>query len=184
LIGDIFYCEADYLHLIEHKITDGWRGTITGYSTILGGGIHLIDQVLQIANSELTDITGMSNKIATKQSNFIGPDTHVNLLKFENDLIAKVVSTFSSRRPKFHNFKLFGTKGTIENQDDGVYLHQGDNPEFTERFEIEYPGVGKGGKILDFLKNVEKQKNKEVYSSDLNYLIKLHNICLLSIENS
>ena len=43
ILGDIFHIEADYLHQILWKITEGWRGKMEFCYTVYSGGIHLID---------------------------------------------------------------------------------------------------------------------------------------------
>jgi predicted dehydrogenase len=133
--GNIFFIEISYMHFIEKKITFGWRRNIPNYSTLLGGGIHLLDQLFYIFQDiKINSFVGFSNKIATKNTDFLYKDTYENLLKLDSGTIVRLFSSFSTKRPKLHAINIYGTKGSLENRDDGLYIYKDDNlKKFGER---------------------------------------------------
>ena len=48
--GKIYLIEANYNYGRLEKIVKGWRGKIYNYSVTHGGGIHLIDLIIQLTN--------------------------------------------------------------------------------------------------------------------------------------
>ena len=96
--GDIFYVEADYIHQILWKLTDGWRGRQSNYSVIYGGGIHLIDLVRWLLGREVVEVVGMANNILTCGSAYTSHDSAVNILRFEGDVLCKTFTTLGPQR--------------------------------------------------------------------------------------
>ena len=44
--GELYHVQGEYNYGRLEKITEGWRGSIPYYSVVLGGAVHLIDQLL------------------------------------------------------------------------------------------------------------------------------------------
>ena len=55
-LGEIYYLEAEYNYGRKYKLTKGWRGSIPFYSINLGGGIHLLDIILNLIKSKIISI--------------------------------------------------------------------------------------------------------------------------------
>ena len=121
-MGKIFYLEGDYNYGRISKITQGWRGKIPFYSVTLGGGLHLIDIMLMINNSEVEKVIAVGNNISTKRTRFNYYDSVTSLIKFKNGSTAKINSNFGGVTPHHHSFQVFGTKGTILSNLFGTYL--------------------------------------------------------------
>lgn len=114
--GDVYYLEGDYLYGRLHKITDGWRSQIDHYSVMLGGGVHVIDLMLWLTDSEPEEVIGYGNKIASKDTAFRYQDLNVALIRMSNNVIAKVSANFGCQRPHYHALQIYGTKQTFVNQ--------------------------------------------------------------------
>ena len=92
-------------------------------------------------------------------------------------MIAKLTSTYSSRRPKLHTFNVYGTKASLEHRDEGIYFYPNDNPTDFELYELPYPGIEKGGKIDQFVFDIQLLKSVGQIKSELEYLLRLHTLC-------
>lgn len=114
--GDLFYLEGDYLYGRLHKITDGWRTHVDNYSVMLGGGVHLIDLLLWLSDSEPEEVTGYGNKIASRDTPFRYQDLMVALIKMKSGVIAKVSANFGCFRPHYHAVQVYGSRRTFVNQ--------------------------------------------------------------------
>ena len=118
-LGDIYYFEGDYLYGRLNKILDGWRKNVNGYSVMQGGGIHMIDLMLEMTQNLPSTVYSIGNKIVTKGSKFNYNDFHSSLFKFKNGLIGKITANFGCMHPHQHVIKIFGTKGTFIYDDRG-----------------------------------------------------------------
>ena len=107
--GEIYYFEGDYLYGRVNKLNYGWRGKDPNYSVTLGGGIHLIDLMINFFNDLPTSVTSYSNKIVTRKSKFKYPD-FVQSNFFKNGSIGKITSNFGCVYKHQHVLKIFGTK--------------------------------------------------------------------------
>lgn len=126
-IGKIYSIEGEYNYGRVEKLIKGWRGKIPFYSVVQGGGIHLIDLMIWITKSTPKEAISVGNKIITSKSSFKFNDNNVAILKFKNNIIGKVTSNFSCVLPHHHTLKVFGSKGTIEVNKNGILLYKSRN---------------------------------------------------------
>jgi len=113
--GDVYYLEGDYLYGRLHKITSGWRAEMDHYSVMLGGGVHVIDLLLWLTDSEPEEVTAFGNKIASRDTAFRYQDMVAALIRMKSGIIAKVTANFGCRRPHYHAVQVYGTKRTFVN---------------------------------------------------------------------
>lgn len=149
--GEPFYIEADYVHQILWKLTEGWRGRMGTYSVIYGGGIHLIDLVRWLLGREVVEVCGMANKILTPNSEFRFHDSTVNLLRFDGDVVCKTFTTLGPQRTKLHRLDLYGTEATFLNALPDATRFTGDQPEDEEIITTPYPGMEKGDLLPELI---------------------------------
>jgi len=132
--GDLYLIEADYMYGRINKLTDGWRGQDSDYSVTLGGGIHMIDLVLWLTGSRVTDVSAFGTSIATrKKLQFGNHDTEIVNLRLENGALARVASNFPVVSRHHHRVALFGTERS--------YLHDALGETYSERGEQEIRNV-------------------------------------------
>lgn len=153
-MGKVFYAEADYNYGRLHKLTEGWRGRIPNYSVMLGGGIHLVDLLLWLLGTEVTEVCGYGNSIAGRAagSGFAGHDLSAALLRFADGTVAKVAANFGCVTPHFHRLLVYGTQATFENAlPDALRYVSRDPATPPERISAGYPAVGKGDLVPGFV---------------------------------
>lgn len=165
--GEIFYMEGDYIHQILWKITEGWRGRMPFYCVTYGGGIHLIDLMRWMIGQEIVEVSGMANKILTRDTSYRFDDTFVNLLRFEGGCLAKTLTTFGPQRPKFHALNIYGTRGTFLNDVPDARIHSSDDPADEERDATPYPGMRKGDLLPDFVAAIREGREPAVSATDV-----------------
>ena len=156
-LGEIFYFESDYLYGRFDKITKGWRKDVVDYSVMEGGGIHMIDLMLDLSGQKPSHVSSIGNKIATKGTEFRYQDFHSSTFYFSSGMIGKITANFGCMHPHQHVVKIYGTKGTFIYDDQGARL-------FTERFDGATPQIvskkakpeKKGLLIHDFVQNIKE----------------------------
>jgi len=178
--GDVFYIEGDYLHQILWKITEGWRGQMDFYCVTYGGGIHLIDLMRWILGAEVTEVTGMANKVLTRTSRFPFPDTMANLLRFDTDTMAKTVTTFGPQRPQLRRLNIYGNKLSFENDVPDARLYTGDAPDDVAPMSVPYPGIEKFDLLPDFIDAIRQDRPPMVSAEDV---FRVMDICLACWES-
>lgn len=177
--GEIFYVEGGYIHNILWKITEGWRGKLPFYSTIFGGGIHLIDLMRWVLGKEVLSVQGMSNKVATKDTPYRFDDTFITLLGFDDGVIGRCLSTFAPVHPKFHEFTIYGTRKTYINDIKSAHVYSTDDPASLALDHTPYPGVGKHEHIPDFVNAIRCGMEPDVTAQDV---FRVMEICLAAEE--
>jgi predicted dehydrogenase len=151
-LGTLYLLEADYVYGRLHKLTEGWRGRIPGYSVTLGGGIHMVDLVLWIAGQRPVEAVACSSDLASRGTAYKGNDLTLALLRFDSGLLAKVGANFASVHPHYHRFLAYGTLGTFENGlDAGRLWRSRASDAAPEPVDRPYPGVAKGALIPAFV---------------------------------
>lgn len=179
-LGDLFYLEGDYVHQIEHKVVEGWRGRISFYSPIFGGAIHLIDLVTWLHDKEVVEVAAMgSNKVTGPKGNRFD-DTDVIILRFADGCLAKVLVTLVPQHPKFHELRVFGTRATFVNAPGDAEWYDGKDPEFRQAFSDPYPAVEKGDLLPDFIAAIREGREPKVSAGDV---FKVMEICLAAQES-
>jgi len=117
--GVLYAFDGDYLYGRMHKITDGWRKTVSNYSVMEGGGVHLIDLMLWLTGARPSFVSGAGNQICTRGTAFQYNDFTAATLEFESGLIARVTANFGCVHRHQHVMRVFGTKATFQYDDAG-----------------------------------------------------------------
>ena len=177
--GDIFAIEGDYLHDILWKITDGWRGKMAYYSTIFGGGIHLIDLMRWLLQQEVVEVCGMGNKVLTSDSSYAFDDTFINVFRFSDGALGKCLSTFGPKRTKFHSLNIYGSKRTFVNDIPEAKLFDGDEPRNEHVVKTAYPGMQKGDLLPEFVEAIRAGHEPNVGTQDV---FRVMDICFAASE--
>ena len=121
--GHIYHVEADYLYGRVNKIINGWRSKIDYYSVVQGGGIHMIDLLMWLLDSDIIEVASMGNNIVTRDSRFKYLDNIVSILRFKNGVTAKLSANFGCMRPHFHGLNVYGVNGTFINTPDSGLIY-------------------------------------------------------------
>ncbi|MDB9761487.1 Gfo/Idh/MocA family oxidoreductase [Alphaproteobacteria bacterium] len=165
--GEIYHIEGDYLHNILHKITDGWRGKMPFYSTVYGGGIHLIDLMRWLMNDEVKEVCAMGNNILTKNTNYKYPEIMTSLLQFNRGATGKNTSTYGPQRTKFHSLNIFGTKKSYVNHRGNGEIFSGDSENDLILDSTPYPGFLKGDLLPEFISSIRQDVDPIVTGEDI-----------------
>lgn len=166
--GHLYYAEADYNYGRLNKLVSGWRGRITDYSVIVGGGIHMVDLLIWLIGGRVVEVYAVGNGICSEGSSFRGMDMVMASLRFDNDVIAKVSANFGCVYPHFHRVSIYGTQATFENGMDSALLYRSRDPACPPlRVDTPYPGVAKGDLISSFVDAVLGQGDAEVEEADV-----------------
>ncbi len=166
--GDMFSVESDYLFGRLHKIVDGWRGKIDGYSGVFGGGVHVIDLLMWLLDDEIVEVQAYGNAIASQGTGFENNDMVTSLLKFKSGIIGKMSVSLGCVYPHFHRLSLFGTDASFVNErDHGLLYTSRDKDVQPEKIIAEYPGVGKGDLIPSFIDAILEAGDPVVNEDDV-----------------
>jgi predicted dehydrogenase len=167
-LGRLFSIEADYVYGRLHKLVNGWRGRIPNYSVTLGGGIHLVDLMLWIADERPVEVVAVGSDCASRGSGFSGNDLVTALLRFNSGLVAKVGANFASVHPHYHRIIVYGTDATFENTPSGdARLWTSRDPQQPPEPVTASPVVGKGDLIPAFVDAVLGRGEPDVSEGDV-----------------
>ncbi len=149
-LGEIFYCEGDYIHNISRLILTGWRGDREqGHTPFVGGGCHMID-LLRWCVGEVEEIFAYGSKKCLTDEQYPFPDCSVSVLKFESGACGKFGVSYACRRPSFRNFQLYGTKATYLAGRDADRVRVNDRRSDLITVDIPVQGHPYGPVIRDF----------------------------------
>ena len=166
--GEIFYGEADYLHEILWKITEGWRGKMPFYCVTYGGGIHLIDLFRWITGREVTEVSGMGTNLLARDSDFGYEDTTCHVLRLDNGGLFRSTTSLGPQRPKFHALSVYGSEKTFVNGRPDAVIYDSDNEDTRETMSTDYdPSTGKGGLLSDFVTAIRDGREPNVSARDV-----------------
>ena len=180
-LGEIFYIEGDYIHNILWKLKQGWRGLMSEYSVIYGGGVHLIDLMRFLIQKEIIEVFSMGTNIRSRNSQYKFDDTIVSLMKFDNDILCKCTSSFSSYRPQLHGLSVYGSKGTwINDTPDGRVFFNDDINTPAQKIDDPYPQVAKNALLGSFIASIQGGDSPTVTGEDV---IRVMDICLTANES-
>ncbi|HLD25822.1 MAG TPA: Gfo/Idh/MocA family oxidoreductase, partial [Candidatus Andersenbacteria bacterium] len=112
--GELYYVSADYNYGRLPKLTEGWRGQADFYSIVLGGGVHLVDLLLQLAGEDVIEVTAAGNKIVSAGSAFRFDDLVTSTIRFKGGLVATITCNFGNVSPHFTPLRVYGTKASFE----------------------------------------------------------------------
>jgi predicted dehydrogenase len=154
-LGQVYQIDGAYNYGRLWKITQGWRGAIPYYGVTLGGGIHLLDLMMWMLGSRVTEVAAVGSHIAGAGTQVQFDDAVTAILRFDNGAIGTLSSNFGCVYPHFHQFIAYGTKATFENRLDAGLLFTSRDPAIApRRIETPYPGVHKGGLIGNFVDTI------------------------------
>lgn len=113
VLGDLLYGEADYWHPLR-DLYPGYRpfvSKVQGVSAFVCGGCHAVD-TLRYLGGEIVEVSAFS---AAKRMNddFEYDPIVAASLRFENGAVGKLSTILEADTPYIFNCKLFGTEGTI-----------------------------------------------------------------------
>jgi predicted dehydrogenase len=113
--GDIFMVEVDYMHRIWMTPEEKWYGSKEKSGTaILTGGCHAIDALRWFARSEAEQVSAYE----IKTDNPIEyPGTISVNVKFKDGKIGRSTTTFDAQMPYRFNIGIYGTKGSLRNDE-------------------------------------------------------------------
>lgn len=124
-IGEIYYGEVDYFHGIgpwykQYK----WNvKRDVGGSSLLSAGCHAVDALLWFMGRRPVEVFSYTTRSSNPDFKEYEYDpTSVTLIKFDNGSIGKVASSLDCKTPYIFNVELFGSKGTIRNNQ--IFSHK------------------------------------------------------------
>jgi predicted dehydrogenase len=111
--GDIFMVEVDYLHRIWMTEEEKWYASAEKSGTaILTGGCHAIDALRWFARSDAEHVSAYQVKTDNPLEY---PGTISVNVKFEDGKIGRSTTTFDAQMPYRFNIAVYGTEGTLRN---------------------------------------------------------------------
>jgi predicted dehydrogenase len=117
LIGDVFYGETSYFHGIGPWYGQyGWniKKRMAGNAE-LTAGCHALDGLIWLMDSDVVEISAMSNTSQGNPLKYEYDPNSVAIMKFASGAIGKVATSIECRQPYLFPVLLQGTKGTIHN---------------------------------------------------------------------
>lgn len=167
-LGKLFSVEGDYEYGRINKITEGWRGRIGYYSSVLGGGVHMVDLLLWLTKEKVTEVAAYGNNIASRPY-FKYNDMVVAIMRFKSGLVGKVAVNFGCVRPHFHRIALYGTKATFLNacEDNALLFTSRDRKAAPKKIRLAYPGVRKDALIASFVDSILTGSSAAVTEEDV-----------------
>ena len=113
--GDIFMVEVDYMHRIWMTTQEKWLASSRQSGTaILTGGCHAVDALRWLARSEAQEVSAYQVKTANPIEY---PGTISVNVKFEDGKIGRTATTFDVQMPYRFNIGVYGTEGTVRNDE-------------------------------------------------------------------
>lgn len=174
--GELYHLEAQYNYGRLAKITDGWRGEIPYYSVILGGGVHIIDQLLWMTKQRVVEVAAFGNRICSNDTNFKHHDMVAAIMRFENSMTATITANFGCVRPHGHGLAIYGTKATFVNgEPDGCLYTSRDASDKPQVISDVHPGAAKGDLIESFINSISGIAEPEVSADDV---FEVMSVCL------
>ncbi len=167
-LGQLFHVEGDYNYGRIHKLIEGWRGEIDGYSLVLGGGVHMVDLLTWLTGDRVIEVTAYGNRLATAGTKFKNFDMVVAILKFRSGMTGKLACNGGCVHPHFHLLNIYGTKATFINDLPTARLYYTRNPETPPQLiDGAYPGAEKGDMLANFVEAILRDRQPEVSADDI-----------------
>ncbi len=127
-LGTVYAIDADYLYGRLHKITDGWRGEVDGYSVMLGGGVHMVDLVMGLLDEPPVGVAAAGTDLATRGTGFAENDFSAATFRFPSGAVGRVTANFACVHRHQHVVRVFGTDGTVVVDDLGARRYSERDP--------------------------------------------------------
>lgn len=114
-LGNVFMIEVDYMHRIWMTPEEKWLGSRRQSGTaILTGGCHAVDAMRWFARSEAEEVSAYQVQTANPIEY---PGTISVNVKFRDGKIGRTTTTFDARMPYRFNIGVYGTEGSIRNDE-------------------------------------------------------------------
>jgi len=116
VLGDLIYGEADYWH-VARRVAPGspYMRKDTVGSSFLSGGCHAVD-MLRWLGGEVSGVSAFS-AAGKRVTSFEFDPVVVASVKFKNGAVGKLSSLMDGDTPYRFNCRLFGTNGSIQNNE-------------------------------------------------------------------
>jgi len=115
VFGNIFMVEVDYMHRIWTTAEQSWYASRhRGGTAILIGGCHAIDALRWFARSRARQVCAYQVKT---ENPIEYPGTISVNVEFEDGKIGRSTTTFDAQMPYRFNIGVYGTQGTIRNNE-------------------------------------------------------------------
>jgi UDP-N-acetyl-2-amino-2-deoxyglucuronate dehydrogenase len=117
VLGELVYGEGDYWHPLKPAYP-GYRAFVSkerGGSAFICGGCHAVD-VLRYLGGEIVEVAAFSAPKRINMDYEYDPNV-VASLRFENGAVGKLATVFDADTEYIFNCRLFGTEGTILNNE-------------------------------------------------------------------
>lgn len=115
VFGNIFMVEVDYMHRIWLRSDEKWYGSRQQSGTaILTGGCHAIDTLRWFARSEAKQVCAYQVKT---ENPIEYPGTISVNVEFKDGKIGRSTTTFDAKMPYRFNIGIYGTEGSIRNNE-------------------------------------------------------------------
>ena len=115
VFGRIFMVEVDYMHRIWMTTEQKWYASRGQSGTaILTGGCHAMDALRWFVRSEAEQVCAYQAKT---ENPIEYPGTISVNVKFEDGTIGRSTTTFDARMPYRFNIGIYGTEGTLRNNE-------------------------------------------------------------------
>jgi len=114
-LGNIFMVEVDYMHRIWMTPEQKWLGSREHSGTaILTGGCHAVDAMRWFARDEAEEVCAY--QVQTENPIQYPGTISVNV-KFPDGKVGRTTTTFDVRMPYRFNIGVYGTEGSVRNDD-------------------------------------------------------------------
>jgi predicted dehydrogenase len=122
-IGDVFFADCEYLlsHPERNPGQGRWMWSKSmGGSTLLHGGIHALDAMLQFMAAPALQVTAYGHWHTAQNAGDLGslyeyPTTVAGIVRFADGAVARLTSSFETAMPFQLNLRLYGSRGTLQN---------------------------------------------------------------------
>ncbi len=151
--GDVYAVDGDYLYGRLPKITEGWRGQVSDYSVLEGGGVHLVDLMLWLTGQQPRRVTGAGNRLCTDDTAFRYDDYQAATFQFPSSLVGRISANFGCVHPHQHVLRVFGTRATLIHDDQGPRLFSSRDGR-PERLDLVSLPASKGDLIPAFVDRI------------------------------
>ena len=186
--GDLFYGEVDYYHGIGP-----WYGQFewnksrqAGGNSLLSAGCHAVDGLLWFMGSQAVEVHAFATRSTSEiYRPYEYPPTLATLLKFEDGRVGKVTSCIECNAPYIFNIQLFGSGGTIRNNQ--LYSNQLKGQTGFATIPTILPDSGDvthhpfQGEIDHFVNRLKEGKNSDV---PIEYAARVMEICYAADESA
>lgn len=166
-LGELYYIMGAYNYGRIHKIVNGWRGQLDFYSIIYGGGVHIIDLLIWLTESQIVEVTAYGNKVVTKDSQFANFDLVESMLKFDNGMIGRMCANFGCVHPHFHQLEVYGTDATFINRIGAAEWYDVKGKVPPKLINTAYPGTHKGDLLNNFIDAILLDKEPQTSRNDV-----------------